>query len=179
MTERAARRVFFALWPDDAAREALAEAAAQAARRCGGRRMRADGLHLTLAFIGAVTPAQLDMPQALTGEVREAPYPLQLDRLGFWQHNRIVWAGCHQTPSGQRRLVEALATGLAAAGFTLDGRPHVPHVTLLRNARCVGPLDELAPVRWSVEAFTLVESLLQPDGARYRVLARWPLVEPA
>jgi 2'-5' RNA ligase len=107
--------------------------------------------------------------------VAAEPYELVLDRLGWWRHNRILWAGCGETPSGQRRLYEALAGALATAGFPLDPRPHVPHLTLLRHARCDGLPELAAPIRWRVGEFTLVESSLQPSGARYRVLARWPL----
>jgi 2'-5' RNA ligase len=68
---------------------------------------------------------------------------------------------------------------LSAAGFALDARPHVPHVTLARNARCDGLPERISglatPIRWRVDEFTLVESVLPAAGARYRVLARWPL----
>lgn len=144
--------------------------------RCGGRRMRRDSLHLTLAFIGAVSPAQLDLLCAIAAAVRAPPYDLTLDRLGCWPHNRIFWAGCHDAPSGQRRLYAALAEPLAAAGFALDARPHAPHVTLARNAHCDGLPDLAVPIRWHVDAFALVESFLQPSGACYRELARWPLI---
>lgn len=174
MTERI-RRVFFALWPDVAALDALEAAAIAGEACCGGRRMRRDGLHLTLAFIGAVNDERLELLHEIAAGVAAEPYELVLDRLGCWRHNRILWAGCGETPSRQHRLFAALATPLAAAGFALDPRPHAPHVTLLRHARCAG-LPELAtPIRWRVEEFTLVESTPQPDGAPYRVLKSWPL----
>ena len=173
------RRVFFALWPDAAALDALEAAARAGEACCGGRRMRRDGLHLTLAFIGAVTPAKLELLAEIAGRVRAEPYELILDRLGWWAHNRILWAGCRETPSHQRRLFEALALPLAAAGFELDSRPHAPHVTLLRQARCREVPALAAPIRWRVASFGLVESALQPGGARYRELASWPLLTKA
>lgn len=179
MTDIATRRVFFALWPEAAARKALAAAANAASAVCGGRRQRDEQLHLTLAFLGAVTPAELDTLLAVGQAVRAAPYALCFDRLGYWRHNRIVWAGCSEVPSSQRRLFAALAETLAAAGFRLDSRPHVPHVTLVRQARCAAQLPELAPIPWPVTEFTLVESHLASEGARYEVLARWPLMEGA
>lgn len=168
-------RVFFALWPDAAALDAL-EAAARAGRaRCGGRPMRRDSLHLTLAFIGAVDAARLALLREIAAGIAAEPYELVLDRLGWWAHNRILWAGCRAAPCGQRRLFEVLAGALTAAGFQLDPRPHVPHLTLLRQARCDGLPELAAPIRWRVGEFTLAASRLEPDGARYRVLARWPL----
>src|SRR3546814_10607201 len=46
-------RLFFALWPGPALAATLAHWAAQAQAACGGRAMRPDTLHLTLAFLGA------------------------------------------------------------------------------------------------------------------------------
>lgn len=174
MTEPS-RRVFFALWPDAAALDALEAAASAGEACCGGRRMRRDSLHLTLAFIGAVSSAQLEQLHEIAAGIAAEPYELVLDRLGWWAHNRILWAGCGETPSRQRRLYEALAGALTAAGFQLDPRPHVPHLTLLRHARCDGQPELAAPIRWRVEEFTLVESRPQADGARYHVLKSWPL----
>jgi 2'-5' RNA ligase len=168
-------RVFFALWPDAAALDALEAAAAAGQACCGGRRMRRDSLHLTLAFIGAVDDERLAQLHEIAAGIAAAPYELVLDRLGWWPHNRILWAGCSETPSHQRRLYEPLAGALTASGFQLDPRPHVPHLTLLRHARCDRLPELAAPIRWRVGEFTLVESSLQSDGARYRVLARWPL----
>lgn len=137
--------------------------------------MRRDSLHLTLAFIGAVSAGQVAQLQSLASGVAAASFDLVLDRLGYWPHNRILWAGCDRAPSGQRRLFDALNATLAAAGFAVDPRPHLPHVTLLRNARCASLPTLSQPVAWPVHEFALVESQLQPDGARYRILTRWPL----
>lgn len=170
------RRVFFALWPDAAALDALETAAASGNESCGGRRMRRDSLHLTLAFIGGVSPAQLDELLNLAGKLRVEPFDLTLEQLGWWPRNGIFWAGCQATPSRQHRLFGELSRALCAAGFTVDTRPHFPHVTLLRNAHC-GALPVLAsPICWRVEAFSLVESQLQASGRLYSVLGCWPLI---
>jgi RNA 2',3'-cyclic 3'-phosphodiesterase len=155
--------------------ERLDALAADAVARGGGRRTRRDSLHLTLAFIGAATAAQREVLEAAAGRVRAAPFDLRLDRLGWWPHNRILWAGAHETPSGQRRLFESLGRELAAAGIEPDQRPWVPHVTLARNVRGDRIPEFGDPLAWTVREFTLVASRLQPSGARYTVLRRWPL----
>lgn len=176
MTEQDSRRVFFALWPTEEARQALDLLASDVVKRCGGRRMRRDSLHLTLVFIGAVSSRQLAVVQDVAGEVRGEPFDIFLDLLGCWLHNRIVWAGCSKVPSRQRRLFDLLNEGLKAAGFALDNHPFTPHVTLAHKARC-DDLPELGKsIFWRVSEFVLVESLLQPSGARYRILARWSLL---
>src|SRR5690606_10650260 len=47
-------RVFYALWPDEETRASLARATRHAVRRCGGRPIRRENLHITLAFLGSV-----------------------------------------------------------------------------------------------------------------------------
>lgn len=139
--------------------------------------MRRDGLHITLAFIGAAAPDRMAALQEAAGRVRAAPFDLTLDRLGYWPHNRILWAGCSQMPSSQRRLFAELAEALAAEGFVLDQRPHVPHVTLVRNARCRSLPSLKMPIRWHVDTFALVESCQQPEGSCYQTLTSWHLQE--
>jgi 2'-5' RNA ligase len=175
VTESDLRRVFFALWPPEETLQALDALAADAVICTGGRRMRRDSLHMTLAFIGSVSPSQLALLQEIAGRVRGETFDMLIDRLGCWQHNRIVWAGSSSVPSRQRRLFDALATGLTDARFVLDRRPFAPHVTLVRNGR-YDNLPELAQsIPWDVREFVLVESILQPSRARYRLLDRWPL----
>src|SRR5690606_7943609 len=50
--EAGLRRIFFALWPDDATRGAIERACRQAVRRSGGRPTAKRNLHLTVAFLG-------------------------------------------------------------------------------------------------------------------------------
>lgn len=137
--------------------------------------MRRDSLHMTLAFIGAVSPSRLAALQDIAGKISGEPFDMQLDRLGCWPHNRIFWIGCSNTPSRQCRLFAAIVEGLAVAGFALDKRPFVQHVTLVRNARCDNQPELERPIPWHVSEFVLAESFLQASGAGYRVLNRWPL----
>ena len=55
-------RVFFALWPDDAERAALAAWQLPLHKLCSGRIIRADTLHNTLVFLGNVEAHRLEAP---------------------------------------------------------------------------------------------------------------------
>ncbi len=174
-------RVFFAIWPDAEAVSHLA-ALGHAMAGSGGRAMRPASLHLTLAFIGAVSTDQLGSLRTLAGEVRAKPFDLSLDRLGFWPQRGILWAGCRQPPSALRRLSERLDAGLVAAGFAPDrhgGSRLVPHVTLARRVRCRDLPRLETPVRWHVGAFALVESHLHPSAACYQTLSEFRLLAEA
>jgi 2'-5' RNA ligase len=167
-------RLFFALWPDDVAREALNRAGKWLHRHWHGRRMRADTLHITLAFLGSTPVDRLDTLVACADTVRTDAFDLILDQAGYWRHNRIGWLGASETPPQHVELVSALNVALQAAGFPIDARPHVPHVTLLRKSPG-GEVPACAPVSWPVSDFVLVKSVTESDGAHYEVMRRWLL----
>jgi 2'-5' RNA ligase len=168
------QRLFFALWPDGAVREALADLLKDESPRAG-RRVPETNLHLTLAFVGNVTAAQRACMEAAAGTVAAAPFTLSLDRLGFWPRPRIVWAGATTTPDALRDLVARLNTALDACGYQPEQRPYQAHVTLSRKAQAPPRRREIPPVVWPAETFCLVESVSEEHGSVYRVLAHWPL----
>ena len=167
-------RLFFALWPDDATRDALNRTGKWLHQHWGGRRMRADTLHITLAFLGSTPVEQLDLLATCADAVKTDAFELVLDQAGYWRHNRIGWFGASQTPPQHFELVGALNAALQAVGFSVDARPHVPHVTLLRHS-AGGEVPECIPVHWPINEFVLVASRTEPDGAHYDVIRRWPL----
>lgn len=171
----ASRRLFLALWPDEAVAGALEAAGLEAHRLWGGRRMRRDTLHLTLAFIGDVPEARLPGLVDALGAVAGEAFTLHLDQLGYWRHNRIVWAGCAERPAALDRLVADLRGCLAALGLPAEATPFVPHVSLLRKATQATASPALGPIEWPVASFVLMESCRSEAGAHYRRLADWRL----
>jgi 2'-5' RNA ligase len=167
-------RLFFAVWPDEAAVQALHEAASEAHVQCGGRLMRRETLHLTLAFLGEIPAGRWIDATAAAAGIAVAPFTVTLDRVEYWKHNRIVWAGGQSEPLAA--LASSLQAGLRAVGFQLETRPFVAHMTLLRDARCAAPPALVAPISWPVREFTLVESKLPKAGPKYEIVGRWPLV---
>jgi 2'-5' RNA ligase len=167
-------RLFFALWPDDATQDALYRTGKWLHKHWHGRLMRRDTLHITLAFLGSTPVDQLDSLVACADSVQAEAYELLLDQAGYWRHNRIGWLGVSETPPQHFELVNALNAALQPAGFPVDARPHVPHVTLIRNT-AGGEAPMCVPVRWPVNDFVLVKSRTESDGAHYEVIRRWSL----
>ena len=167
-------RLFFALWPDDATRDALNRTGKWLHQHWGGRRMRADTLHITLAFLGSTPADQLEALFACADAVQTDAFDLVLDQAGYWRHNRIGWLGATQTPPPYVEMVGVLNAALRGAGYSVDARPHVPHVTLLRNS-VGGAVPECEPVCWPISDFVLVASRRESDGMHYDVIRRWPL----
>jgi 2'-5' RNA ligase len=169
------RRVFFALWPEADLARRFDAAGHRAHAAFGGRRMRRETLHLTLAFVGGVAADRLPALRDIAGAIRLPSFALRFERLECVRRKRIAWAA-GDIPQGLRDLVDALAAGLEAARFPVEERPFAAHVTLLRHADCTSPppAEELR-IEWPVKDFVLVESELRPGGASYRILQRWPL----
>lgn len=169
-------RVFFALWPDDAERAALAAWQPVLHELCGGRSMRADILHATLVFLGDVVLHRLEALQLAAQEVEGAPFDLAFEAAHYWGHNHIVFAAPRTVPQQLAQLVQALERGLKKHRFYFDQRPYKPHITLLRHAQWSDvPLPEMQRVVWRVRDFALAQSAPDEEGANYRVLARIPL----
>lgn len=168
-------RLFFALWPDAPAREALATVAARVAARLEGRPVPAANLHLTLAFLGEVDAARVDALEQAAGGIAAHAFTVSLDRLGGFRRAGVAWAGCRQCPESLARLQADLDARIREAGFAPDPRPFAPHLTLARRVRGTAGVADMEPVRWLANAFALVESARDRGG--YRTLAEWPLQE--
>ncbi len=164
-------RLFFALWPDTATVRALADWSEQARAACGGRPMRPETWHLTLAFLGQV-PAELVDP--LARMTLQRPFPpgsLRLDRYGVFQRQRIVWAGPADGAPALAAEVDALWRDIGALGGPAPDHPFRPHVTLLRSADMSAPLPvPPAALTWRYERCVLVQST-QDGLSRYQVKA--------
>ncbi|MDR0776999.1 MAG: RNA 2',3'-cyclic phosphodiesterase [Azonexus sp.] len=178
----ATQRLFFALWPSAELSAGLADIAAAAARRFGGQVSRRESLHLTLAFLGDVPGEAIPALLAAGRQVVAAPFHLQIDRLGFWRHNRLLWAGCAPVP-GLQALAGELVAALAAAGQPLPERQRTfaPHLTLARKLPAATSIAEVGDFpctslpEWSCSRFVLVASRPSAAGSIYSPLAEFPL----
>lgn len=172
------QRLFFALWPDATVRRALA-AAASDCHDDQGRLVAPHNLHLTLAFIGNVTPDQRACMEAAAATLRGQAFTVTLDCVGFWPKPRVLWAGANGIPTALGALVADLNRALTNCGYQPETRPFRAHVTLARKVSRPPRQSPIAPIHWAVADFCLVESVSGEQGSDYRVLARWPLNVPA
>jgi 2'-5' RNA ligase len=142
--------------------------------RVGGRPTRQESIHLTLAFLGDITPDRIDDARAVGTRAAFEPFAFTIDATGCWGHNGVAWVAPSVTPKPLLSLVGSLGVALLETGFRVEERPYAAHVTVVRKARC-RPFDlTLAPVPWRVEDFVLVRSDLSVEGSRYTVIGRWP-----
>jgi 2'-5' RNA ligase len=176
-----ARRLFFALWPDETQRRALEHASAKAVRHSGGRPVPVPNLHVTLAFLGSVGAARIPDLQRSARELaarlaHDAPPTLTFARLAHWKEAQILCAlAAEQSPSA-RGLAVALQEAAAALGLSPDRKPFQAHVTLARKVVRPRATLRLRAVVWTFEAFALVDSRTEPSGPVYSVIESYPLI---
>lgn len=177
-TPTSTRRLFFALWPDEALRAQLAERADALIRHRGiiGHPSRPQRYHLTLNFLGDAVPAAVEtsVRRAAT-RIQAPPFTLRLDKAGSFNNKDIpVWFGCQEPPLELRHLDQRLRSALR--GLPVDKNPGLkPHLTILRGAEKRLRDETIVPIEWQVQEFVLIDSYLDETPVRYEILERYPL----
>jgi 2'-5' RNA ligase len=175
--QRTARaRMFFALWPDEEVRLALARAAlvippGDAARASW---VRTERYHMTLAFLGEIEPRQAEAAERAAAEVRVRPFRLRLDTVGHFEGPNVVWIGPQGLPPQLTQLKAELDRELLRFGLPVVAGKFTPHITCMRGVR-EAPDATSPQIDWAVNEFVLVKSVLKPGLSRYKIVQRWPL----
>lgn len=171
------RRLFFALWPDDALRLKVARWLAEV-QGLSGRPVAMENWHLTLCFIGGTDVNQQQCLEQAANAITDIPsFELILDQYGYWHRPRVFWLG-GQSPEPLYGLVGQLRAGMSACGMAPETRGFVSHMTLLRKVGHAPDGVLNAPISWQVADFVLVSSNTRPQGVEYQVLRRWLLAAP-
>ncbi len=151
----------------------------------------AQNVHLTLKFLGDVSPSSLDLiKQMLLAEATEyPPFEVQVEGIGCYpnpRRPRVLWVGL-RAPAELASLQRAIEAASARLGYESEERDFSPHLTIgrvrqnasstdLHNIRTA--LDEVH-VGWlgtaRVDAIHLFKSELRPEGSVYTRLFSAPL----
>lgn len=172
-------RLFFAIHPDEAARDQLAENAWHLGEGSHGRPVPRENLHMTLLFLGEQPADQLTAIYEAAARVRCHSFDVVCDKLRYMDEQHLIWTGVSTPPPDLGRLRMALIAELDRAEVTFDRKRFKPHVTLVRRAigAPANPLDFVA-CRWPVQSFSLLVSTPGPLGPRYHTLREWHLLPP-
>ncbi|MDH5526062.1 MAG: RNA 2',3'-cyclic phosphodiesterase [Nitrospirota bacterium] len=142
-------------------------------------------LHLTLCFVGEADAAvTADLAEAL-GEVSLPPFEMTLRGMGAFPPRgrpNILWAGVAAAPT-LMELQQQVEKAARSAGVAPDKRRFTPHVTVgrIKTTSDRQVADWLAhnalfgTPPFTVEAFCLYSSVLNPAGAVHRREAEFPL----
>jgi 2'-5' RNA ligase len=148
-------------------------------------------VHLTLKFLGDVSPANLErMADVLKIEAAaHGVFSMSVGGLGAFptsRRARVIWIGLEAPPSlvALQRGVEAVSARL---GYTREDRPFSPHLTIGRVGQNVTATD-LQKIRAAVEGTTvgslgmvkvdavhIFKSDLSPSGSVYTHLYGLPM----
>jgi RNA 2',3'-cyclic 3'-phosphodiesterase len=182
----AARRVFFALWPEAGFCEALLAAVAGVVPIDAGRAIGTADLHVTFCFLGAVDESILAALCDRAAKLEASAFELEFEALEYWAGSRVLAATSAQLPTAAAELARKLRLIAQSLGLSPDERPLRPHVTLLRALAAppasAARLPLAPPLRLEARCFYLAQSHeLEPASAsaphtrRYRTLGSWPL----
>jgi RNA 2',3'-cyclic 3'-phosphodiesterase len=157
----------------------------------GLRRTRADvkwidpgAMHLTLKFLGEIDPGRAPEVTGTMNTVaaRHGKFPMGLAGTGAfpgWKNPRVLWAGVVEN-AALAALQADLDSELARLDFPSEDRAFHPHLTLGRvkgPARVREAADELEKHsgdvfgEMTVDTLTFFQSVLDPRGAEYKVIA--------
>src|SRR5512143_299295 len=150
-------------------------------------------VHLTLKFLGDVSPSSLDLiKQMMLSEAAQYPaFEVQVEGFGCYpnpRRPRVLWVGL-RAPAELSSLQRAIEAAAARLGYESEERDFSPHLTIgrvrqnasstdLHNIRAA--LDEIR-IGWlgtaRVDAIHLFKSELRPEGSVYTRLFSAPMRE--
>ncbi len=185
--EAARHRLFFALLPDDEARERIVRLARllKQVHQVYADPIKPQNLHVTLFYVDAWRG---DPPGHLLGgalaagaAVKAAPFRIAFDQTGSFAgrdaHKSKSWPFVLFGESGGaiqslRRTVAAQMRRHGLGYAVKDVKAFTPHVTLWWDREIIEGRP-VAPLGWTVRELVLVDSLV--GLATHNHLARWPL----
>ena len=174
------QRLFIGIELNDQSRAACT-AVADRLRASGvnGRFEVPEKLHVTLAFLGDVAPAQANDVERVMHEVADEreSFDLVLDKIGAFPHARsprIVYIGARDAGVAFRELSFTLRYAYRDLGFGFK-EDAVAHVTVARvkdEHRRPLPMLDVEPIRIHIDTISLFESLPGDASTRYVVRSR-------
>lgn len=164
-----------AAFPNKITQKRLAQKAEELHTTCGGRIIKTHHIHLTLIFLGNINTDRIDTLLETMKRISVKKFELELNKISYWKHNQIVFAGAVHYPDELFVLVESLKNSLTEAGFLFDNRDYKPHVTLIKKASHLANDQLIKPILWHINKWHLVQSKPGQKGVDYISLAHWPL----
>jgi 2'-5' RNA ligase len=157
------------------------------------RWVAAGNLHLTLKFLGDISPSNLDLlTQMLAAEAAQVRcFEMRIGGLGSFPNSkrpRVIWIGL-DAPAPLEAMQRGLEAAAARLGYAAEERPSAPHLTIgrvkqnlsisnlqmIRTALEESKIGEIGRIH--VQAIHLFKSELNPAGSIYSKLFSAPLAQ--
>lgn len=169
------KRLFFAIWLDDNVVQNIKNDVIKHFSNCQGRILETNNWHITLAYFGASDIKTQTCLEEKAEKIKSQPFEISLSKCGFWPRPKVAWLAPEEIPDVLKQLTTDLQHAISPCGFKVETRDYLPHITLVRKAKCKPDSFEVSPVNMKVSKFCLVESKTYPQGAQYKVLKSWDL----
>jgi RNA 2',3'-cyclic 3'-phosphodiesterase len=161
--------VFLALWPDEKTRINIVNSfkLSEFINR-DGKDLRAQKLHLTLHFLGNISPEKYQCVVRMVQEIQFKAFDIVLNRFGVFPKAGVFYLGMSNIPHELVSLHKKLGEKLQQCDYRPESRRFAPHVTLKRKISQFDIQTKPQPVRWQVGRFALVESIPVANGVLYK-----------
>lgn len=141
----------------------------------------AHGFHLTLKFLGEITPAKVDVVKSCLSNVKFKAFSAAVAGVGVFpseSYVRVVWAGIE--PEDEFVQLQKLIDNSLVKEFPKE-KNFKPHITLARVKFVQDKKQfqqqmrriKLTNVKFTVDSFRLKRSILSNKGAVYEDLAAY------
>ncbi len=145
------------------------------------RWVRPELAHLTLAFLGEVSPEFIETAKVELSRVarQHRAFTMRLKALGAFPSRsraRVVWVGTDKGRSEVCALQKDVVAALSSIGYLPERRPFSPHLTVGR-LRVPGDVSRAAAIEFEsapfvVDRVALYRSVLGPGGPTYHELSQ-------
>ncbi|RLC09598.1 MAG: RNA 2',3'-cyclic phosphodiesterase [Deltaproteobacteria bacterium] len=151
----------------------------------GIRLVRPEGIHLTLKFLGNISPTDVSHVESAIEQATRAfrPFTLKAKGIGVFpdfRRPRVIWLGITGDLEILHALQRDLESELKSHGFEKEKRPFKGHLTLgrIRNrldrdklSKALQELEDFETGSFRADSVVLFRSKLHPGGAVYSKIA--------
>jgi 2'-5' RNA ligase len=183
-------RVFVCVSPPEDVAGKIGRFIEKLGRFSGFKWVGREQLHITLKFLGEVTPERvvgLDTNLSKIGGLR--PFDVTFSEVGAFPEMArasVLWLGVSDGGEKLSKLASSVDRASVASGCEAERRKFHPHLTIGRARRgnssggLPGGLFEAlsgAPVvSWTCAGFTLMRSVLSAGGPEYTPVGNYPMI---
>ena len=144
--------------------------------------VKPQNIHLTVRFLGNISPAMVDTIYEEMKQINFAPFETELRGLGAFpklNYPRVIWAGIKKGADKLTDVFGQLEPRLRGLGFKPDTKGFSPHLTIARvrtgrnKAQLIKLIQEQEDYKFGtikVEYLRLKKSDLTPKGPIYTTI---------
>ena len=178
-------RAFIAVVPPDDILDAMQKFLSRLRSSADYKWVNRPQLHLTLRFLGEISPEVFSEIESKLGGLRTAPFQISLDHSGAFPHfsrARVLWISGKTGSEELKQLAEKTELIAVSAGLAPENKKFSPHLTIARTRVESSTPEDLAlamkdtPIfSWQCTDFILMQSQLTPRGPIYTPVKRYLL----